>query len=58
MTSGESKRDHGGRLYAAFDTRTVRDALGSNVSVLFDREDVSASSGKLTHRLVVRATTR
>lgn len=57
VTSGESKRDDGGRLYAAFDARTVTDALGSNVSVLFDREDISASSRKVIHRLIVRAPT-
>src|SRR5205814_4981542 len=53
VTAGESLRDPAGRLYAAFDAEVVRTAL-AGLDVLLDREDVSASSGKRIHRLIVR----
>jgi SAM-dependent methyltransferase len=54
VTAGESLRDAAGRLYAAFDAPSVRGALGRGDEILLDREDVSVSSGKRIHRLVVR----
>jgi 2-polyprenyl-3-methyl-5-hydroxy-6-metoxy-1,4-benzoquinol methylase len=53
VTRGDSLRDPAGRLYAAFDADVVRDAL-AGLHVLVDREDVSASSGRRVHRLIVR----
>ena len=53
VTHGESLRDAAGRLYAAFDASVVRDAL-AGLEVLFDREDLSASSGKRVHRVIAR----
>jgi SAM-dependent methyltransferase len=53
VTTGDSLRDAGGRLYSAFDADLVRAEL-AGWSPLLDREDISASSGKRVHRLVVR----
>jgi hypothetical protein len=39
---------------SAFDKQSVVDALSPHAVFLFDREDISASSGKRVHRLVVR----
>jgi SAM-dependent methyltransferase len=55
VTTGESRRDDAGRLYAAFDPRLVRDELGSAHALLLDREETSASSGRRVHRLIVRS---
>lgn len=46
-------RDAAGRLYSAFTTDAVRAAL-EHTSILYDAEELSASSGKRVHRLVVR----
>jgi SAM-dependent methyltransferase len=54
VTEGESERDKRGRLYSAFDKRLVMREIGVGDAVLLDREDVSASSGKVVHRLVVK----
>jgi SAM-dependent methyltransferase len=53
VTRDADLRDGHGRLYGAFDAGIVRGALGS-AQVLLDEEAVSASSGKVIHRLVVR----
>jgi SAM-dependent methyltransferase len=53
VTRGADLRDGHGRLYGAFDADLVRRALG-HAEVLFDEEAVSASSGKVIHRLVAR----
>jgi SAM-dependent methyltransferase len=53
VTRGADLRDGEGRLYGAFDADIVRGALG-NAEVLLDEEAVSASSGKVIHRLVAR----
>jgi SAM-dependent methyltransferase len=53
VTKGQSERDTHGRLYSAFDKRSVLDELSAGDAVLLDREAVSASSGKRIHRLVV-----
>lgn len=55
VTPGESRRDDGGRLYAAFDAGLVMEALGADVGILLDRQESSASSGKVVRRLIVRA---
>ena len=47
------QRDRYGRLYAAFDKNLVTGALAGQ-SILLDEEVVSASSGKIIHRVVAR----
>jgi SAM-dependent methyltransferase len=47
------QRDKSGRLYAALDASLVRQALG-RAEILFDEEAVSASSGKVIHRIIAR----
>ena len=54
VTENNLQRDKHGRLYAAFDKDLVLNALNEHDSVLLDREDISASSGKKIHRLIVR----
>jgi len=51
--SASDQRDDAGRLYAAVDATTVKDALGT-AEVLLDEEVTSASSGKTIHRLIAR----
>ncbi len=53
VTRGSDQRDGQGRLYAAFPADLVTDALG-DAAILLDDEAVSASSGKLIHRIVAR----
>jgi SAM-dependent methyltransferase len=53
VTAGADLRDPAGRLYTAFDSALVRDALGG-ATVLLDDEPVSLSSGKTIHRMVAR----
>jgi trans-aconitate methyltransferase len=53
VTEGADQRDRHRRLYAAFEASSVSAEL-SDTTVLFDEEVVSASSGKLVHRIVVR----
>ncbi len=53
VTRGANLRDGHGRLYGAFDADVVRGALGG-AEVLLDEEAVSASSGKMIHRLEAR----
>ncbi|EGY01134.1 Methyltransferase [Nitrospirillum viridazoti Y2] len=53
VTRGADARDGAGRLYAAFDSRLVREAL-AGATLLLDEEATSASSGKTIHRLVAR----
>lgn len=55
VTTGEDRRDHHGRLYAAFDAGLVRASLAGAV-LLVDEAVVSVSSGRLIHRLVARRT--
>ncbi|WP_338691363.1 class I SAM-dependent methyltransferase [Bradyrhizobium sp. 26S5] len=51
VTAGDDARDAHGRLYAAFDAALVRTELAA-AELLLDEEVVSASSGKVIHRLV------
>jgi SAM-dependent methyltransferase len=53
VTEGADQRDQHGRLYAAFEVSLVSAEL-SDTTVLLDEEVVSASSGKIVHRIVVR----
>ncbi|MES2102979.1 MAG: class I SAM-dependent methyltransferase [Pseudomonadota bacterium] len=54
VTEHASQRDQLGRLYSAFGKTEVVDALGKEAAILFDSEDLSLSSGKRVHRLIVR----
>ncbi|UTD25818.1 bifunctional 2-polyprenyl-6-hydroxyphenol methylase/3-demethylubiquinol 3-O-methyltransferase UbiG [Bradyrhizobium sp. WD16] len=51
VTKGADQRDGHGRLYAAFDAAEVRCGL-DGARLLLDEEVVSASSGKVIHRIV------
>jgi SAM-dependent methyltransferase len=53
VTDGADVRDARGRLYASFDAAVVRAELAA-AELLLDEEVVSASSGKVIHRVVVR----
>ncbi|MCP1967733.1 class I SAM-dependent methyltransferase [Bradyrhizobium elkanii] len=53
VTEGEDARDAHGRLYAAFDAALVRTELAA-AQLLLDAEVVSASSGKVIHRIIAR----
>jgi SAM-dependent methyltransferase len=53
VTEGADQRDSHDRLYAAFDSSLVKAEL-PGTTMLLDEEVVSASSGKIVHRLVVR----
>jgi len=54
VTAGGDARDAHGRLYAAFDKALVTGALAGAAAILFDQEEVSASSGKTVHRIIAR----
>ncbi len=51
VTHGADLRDGQGRLYAAFPPEVVTGAL-RDATILLDEEHVSASSGKVVHRIV------
>ena len=53
VTKDTDQRDSSGRLYLAFDSALVRAVLAS-ARILFDEEAVSASSGKIIHRIIAR----
>ena len=54
VTAGDTGlRDGAGRLYSAFPVDAVRIALAA-LTMLYDAEEISASSGKRVHRLIVR----
>jgi SAM-dependent methyltransferase len=53
VTGGENQRDKHDRLYAAFDAPLVLAELAT-ATMLLDEEVVSASSGKVVRRVVVR----
>ncbi len=54
VTEGADQRDPHGRLYSAFDSALIREALDGAAELLLDDEPVSASSGKTIHRIVAR----
>ena len=53
VTEGVDRRDDQGRLYASFETDAVKTALAGH-AIELDERIVSASSGKVVHRLVAR----
>ena len=54
VTEGADRRDPQGRLYSAFESALVNEALDGIAAILLDDEPVSASSGKTIHRVVAR----
>jgi SAM-dependent methyltransferase len=52
--SQSDQRDQHGRLYAAFDNGMVESVLAAE-TILLEEEAVSASSGKIIHRIVARS---
>lgn len=54
VTEGADQRDAHGRLYSAFQSALIREALDGYAETLLDDEGVSASSGKKIHRIVAR----
>jgi 2-polyprenyl-3-methyl-5-hydroxy-6-metoxy-1,4-benzoquinol methylase len=54
VTENESIRDNAGRLYTAFSKELVLQQFKETDTILFDKESVSASSGRKIHRLIVR----
>ena len=54
VTEGASQRDKAGRLYAAFRKEAVLEGLSTTDVVLYNREEISESSGKKIHRLIVK----
>jgi 2-polyprenyl-3-methyl-5-hydroxy-6-metoxy-1,4-benzoquinol methylase len=53
VTRGGDRRDEHGRLYAAFEPQLVSGAL-PGLELLVDEQVTSASSGKVTRRIVAR----
>ncbi len=53
VTPDDDWRDDEGRLYTAFDPALVTDAL-IGMTLLFEDEATSASSGRIVHRIVAR----
>ena len=58
VTDGADQRDDHGRLYAAFESALIREAVDGAAEMLLDDEPVSASSGKKIHRIVARKIAR
>jgi SAM-dependent methyltransferase len=54
VTEGADQRDVQGRLYSAFESALIREALDGQAETLLDDEVLSASSGKKIHRIVAR----
>jgi len=54
VTDGADQRDAAGRLYSAFGSALIREAIDGQAKLLLDDEAVSASSGKTIHRIVAR----
>jgi SAM-dependent methyltransferase len=55
---GADQRDAHGRLYAAFESALILEAIDGSATLLLDDEPVSASSGKKIHRIVARKLAR
>ncbi len=58
VTEGADQRDPHGRLYSAFDSALIHEALDGAATIMLDDEPVSASSGKKIHRIVARKNAR
>jgi len=56
VTDGADQRDPHGRLYSAFESALIREAIDGRAEALLDDEVLSASSGKKIHRIVARKT--
>jgi len=56
VTDGADQRDPHGRLYSAFESALIREAIDGRAQALLDDEVLSASSGKKIHRIVARKT--
>ena len=54
VTDVADRRDPQGRLYSAFESALILEAMDGRAQVLLDDEPVSASSGKKIHRIVAR----
>lgn len=54
VTEGGDQRDPHGRLYSAFESALILEAIDGVATLLLDDEPVSASSGKTIHRIVAR----
>ena len=54
VTDGADQRDPHGRLYTAFESALIREAIEGMAVILLDDEPISASSGKKIHRIVAR----
>jgi SAM-dependent methyltransferase len=54
VTDGADHRDPHGRLYSAFESALIHEAIDGAAAILLDDEPVSASSGKKIHRIVAR----
>jgi SAM-dependent methyltransferase len=54
VTDGADQRDAQGRLYSAFESALIREAMDGRAQALLDDEVLSASSGKKIHRIVAR----
>lgn len=54
---GADSRDEAGRLYSVFPVQTIRSALAA-LTLLYDRDEVSASSQRRVHRLIARKPAR
>jgi len=54
VTDGADQRDPHGRLYSAFESALIREAIEGMAVILLDDEPISASSGKKIHRIVAR----
>jgi 2-polyprenyl-3-methyl-5-hydroxy-6-metoxy-1,4-benzoquinol methylase len=54
VTPDASIRDDNGRLYSAFNKEIVLRELSHDAAIVFDQEDMSASSGKTIHRLIAK----
>ncbi|UFZ07345.1 class I SAM-dependent methyltransferase [Bradyrhizobium ontarionense] len=55
VTADADQRDAHGRLYAVIDLAAIREVFASDAALL-DEQVVSASSGKVIHRMVVKKT--
>ena len=58
VIEGSDQRDDHGRLYSAFESALIREALDGRAEMLLDDELLSASSGKKIHRIVARKHSR
>ena len=58
VTEGADRRDPHGRLYSAFESALIHEAIDGAATLLLDDEPLSASSGRRIHRIVARKIVR